>query len=143
MYYNRIYIVPEPKLIEFDGTWYDFDGFSNFSEFLAREFGVSQGSWVIEKVSGTGTGVAVEKGVVRIWGNENVALATVLQLVVQGRGKMPKIRVVEGLRFGFRGFHLDVARGGVPTVSTLKKLLRWLFLLKYNYLGLYLEDLFP
>jgi len=140
---GRVYIVPEPRRFEFDGTWYDFDGFSNFPEFLAREFGVPRGSWVVERVGGVGSGVVVEKGVVRIWGDERVALATVLQLVVQCRGRLPRVRVEEGFRFGFRGFHLDVARGGVPTVGALKKLLRWLFLLKYNYLGLYLEDLFP
>ncbi|MCI4437783.1 MAG: beta-N-acetylhexosaminidase, partial [Ignisphaera sp.] len=137
-------LVPEPRRFEFDGTWYDFDGFSIFPEFLAKEFGVPRGSWVIEKVSGKGTGVSIEeKGVVRIWGDERVAYATLVQLVIQGRGRLPRVRIVEEFRFSFRGFHLDVARGGVPTVDYLKKLLKWLFLLKYNYLALYLEDLFP
>ena len=137
-------MVPEPKQLDFDGVWYDFDGFANFPEFLAKEFGVPRGSWVIEKVSGKGTGVSIEeKGVVRIWGDERVAYATLIQLVIQGRGRLPRVRIVEEFRFSFRGFHLDVARGGVPTVDYLKKLLKWLFLLKYNYLALYLEDLFP
>jgi len=140
---KKVYIVPEPKMIEFDGTWYDFDGFQNFPEFLAKEFGIGKGSWVVEKTEGSGSGVVIEKGVVRIWGDEKIAYATILQLVMQGRGMLPKVKVVEEFRYRFRGFHLDVARGGVPTVNTLKKLLKWLYILKYNYLALYLEDLFP
>ncbi|MEM3974455.1 MAG: beta-N-acetylhexosaminidase [Ignisphaera sp.] len=140
---KNFYIVPEPKHLEFDGTWYDFDGFQNFPEFLAKEFSVAKGSWIIEKSSGMGTGLRIEKGVVRIWGDERIAYATILQLVLQGRDKLPSVRVVEEFRYAFRGFHLDVARGGVPTVDALKKLLKWLYLLKYNYLALYLEDLFP
>jgi len=53
------------------------------------------------------------------------------------------VRVSESLKFSFRGYHLDIARGGVPKVETFKEILRWLFLLKYNYFAVYFEDLFP
>jgi hypothetical protein len=140
---KRVYVVPEPKVLEFDGTWYECDGFQNFPEFLAKEFNVEKGSWIIEKVEGPSTGLSIEKGVVRVWGNENVAFATLIQLIMQGKGFLPRVRVVEDFRYKFRGFHLDVARGGVPTVDYLKKLLKWLYILKYNYFAIYFEDLFP
>lgn len=41
----------------------------------------------------------------------------------------------------FQRYHLDIARGGVPKVGTSKRILRWLFLLKYNYFAVYSEDL--
>jgi hexosaminidase len=72
---KRVYVVPEPKVLEFDGTWYECVGFQNFPEFLAKEFNVEKGSWIIEKVEGLSTGLSTEKGVVRVWGNENVAFA--------------------------------------------------------------------
>jgi len=140
---KRVYVVPEPKVLEFDGTWYECDGFQNFPEFLAEEFNIEKGSWIIEKVEGPSTGLSVEKGVVRVWGDERIAFATLIQLIMQGKGFLPRVKAIEDFRYKFRGFHLDVARGGVPTVDYLKKLLRWLYILKYNYLAIYFEDLFP
>jgi hexosaminidase len=141
---NYIYIVPEPRSIEFTGKWFEFNGFINFPEFLAREFNIPVGDWNIVKIEGEGeAGIAIEKNVVKIWGNEKIAYATLIQLFLQNKNYLPHVKIVESFKFGFRGFHLDVARGGVPTVDTLKKLLRWLFILKYNYLAIYLEDLFP
>ena len=142
---SRVYVVPEPAVLRFTGRWFSFDGFSNFPEFLTKEFGIPKGSWVVEKSEGPGdAGVEVSQGRVRIWGDERVAYATIIQLLRQGGGKaLPEVKVVERFHFKFRGFHLDVARGGVPTVGELKRLLRLLFLLKYTHLALYLEDLFP
>ena len=141
---SSIYVIPEPSELRFTGRWFDFDGFSNFPEFLAREFGIPRGSWVVEKGEGPGdAGLEISEGKVRVWGDERIAYATLIQLVKQGRGGLPEARIVENFHFKFRGFHLDVARGGVPSVDTLKRLLRLLYLLKYNYLALYLEDLFP
>ncbi|MCS7110879.1 MAG: beta-N-acetylhexosaminidase [Ignisphaera sp.] len=141
---RSIYIVPEPKVLEFTDKWFPFDGFSNFPEFLSREFNIPKGSWEVIKVSGEGNaGVEIEKGAVKIWGDEKIAYATIIQLLIQNGMYLPEIRIIEEFQFNFRGFHLDVARGGVPTIATLKKILRWLFILKYNYFALYLEDLFP
>jgi N-acetyl-beta-hexosaminidase len=66
-----------------------------------------------------------------------------IQLALQRRGFMPSVEVYEELNFKIRGFHLDIARGGVPRVDTFKGIIRWLFLLKYNYFFIYLEDLYP
>lgn len=136
-------VVPEPVKLEFRGRWFDFDGFSNLDEF-AREFGVSKGHWEIRRVEREGTGLDVREGCVEVWGDPKVYTATLLQLVIQGGCcAIPDVHVEERLRFEIRGFHLDVARGGVATVEELKKLLRWLYLLKYNCLAMYVEDLFP
>ncbi|MEM5821983.1 MAG: beta-N-acetylhexosaminidase [Ignisphaera sp.] len=141
---KRIYIVPEPKIIEFTGRWFEFNGFSNFPEFLTKEFSIPIGDWEIVKVTGEGdAGIEITKGTVRVWGDEKIAYATIIQLLLQNESRLPEAKIVESFRFKFRGFHLDVARGGVPTVNTLKKILRWLYILKYNYFAIYLEDLFP
>lgn len=141
---KRIYIVPEPKIIEFTGRWFEFNGFSNFPEFLVKEFSIPIGDWEVVKVAGEGdAGIEITKGTVRVWGDEKIAYATIIQLLLQNGSHLPEAKIVESFKFKFRGFHLDVARGGVPTVNTLKKILRWLYILKYNYFAIYLEDLFP
>jgi len=140
---QEIYIVPEPEELTFSGKWFSFDGFENFPKFLSDEFRIKSGSWKLLKVSGEGIGVRVKEGVVEYWGNEKVAFATIIQLTLQREGYLPEVTIKENFRFSFRGFHLDIARGGVPKLETFKKILRWLFLLKYNYFAIYLEDLFP
>ncbi|MEM1602185.1 MAG: beta-N-acetylhexosaminidase [Candidatus Bathyarchaeia archaeon] len=143
---QEVLIVPEPKRLDFTGRWFTFDGFSNFPDFLRSEFGVPEGRWVISAVEGCSVGegrVKVEEGKVTIYGDRNICYATLLQLVIQGGDYLPEVEVEESLRFKFRGYHLDIARGGVPKVETFKRMLRWLFLLKYNYFAIYFEDLFP
>ncbi|MBO3767811.1 MAG: beta-N-acetylhexosaminidase [Thermoproteota archaeon] len=140
---EAISIVPEPKKLEFSGNWLKFNGFQNFDEFLSNEFKVPKGDWKINKVSKAGTGLEVLNGEIKIWGDENVCYATIIQLLKQNPGYVPEVKVEEEFKFSFRGYHLDIARGGVPKVETFKKLLRWLFLLKYNYFAIYFEDLFP
>ncbi|MFQ6095010.1 MAG: beta-N-acetylhexosaminidase [Candidatus Bathyarchaeia archaeon] len=140
---KEIFIVPEPEKLDFSGKWFDFDGFKNLPEFLMQEFNVSEGGWTIVKVSRGGIGVKVIDGEVTIWGDEFVNYATLIQLVRQGNGCIPEVKTQESLNFSFRGYHLDIARGGVPNVETFKRILRWLFLLKYNYFAIYFEDLFP
>lgn len=49
-------VVPEPVKMDFDGEWLPFDGFSNFPEFLSREFGLPRGGWKLVRVDGEGTG---------------------------------------------------------------------------------------
>jgi len=123
--------------------WFKFDGFDNFPEFLAKEFGVPKGRWKISKVIRSGTGLEIADGEVKIWGDENYNYATILRLMRERRDHLPEVKVEGGPSFQFRGYHLDIARGGVPTVETFKKMLRWLFLLRYNFFAIYFEDLFP
>jgi len=137
-------IVPEPAKLEFRGRWLSFDGFSNLDPFIAEEFNLPKGKWEIKRVEREGTGLEVKEGYVEVWGDPRIYTATLIQLVMQGGCcAIPDVRVEEKLRFEFRGFHLDVARGGVASVEELKRLLRWLFLLKFNFLAIYVEDLFP
>lgn len=136
-------IVPQPKSINFTGRWFAFDGFSNMPRFLAQTFSIPKGSWTIEKIEKEGCGISIEDGRVKIWGDQNIAYATIIQLLMQRKDALPETVIEENLRFPFRGYHLDIARGGVPSVSTFKDILNWLFLLKYNYFAIYLEDLFP
>ena len=140
---NKPVVVPEPKKFEFTGKWFRFDGFKDFPDFLAREFNILKGTWEISKVKGKGTGLRVNDGIVEVWGNEKIYYATLIQLIKQCKDRLPKVVIEEELRFKFRAFHLDIARGGVPKVETFKSILRWLFLLKYNYFAIYFEDLFP
>lgn len=141
---KKIEIVPEPKKLVFTGKWFEFDGL-NLPEFLSREFNIPQGSWKIVKTERSWNGLEVngESREIAIWGDEKICHATIIQLLRQKPGHIPEVSVEENLKFSFRGYHLDIARGGVPTVETFKKILRWLFLLKYNYFAIYFEDLFP
>ena len=140
---KELYIVPEPKRLSFADQWFTFTGFQNLPEFLAREFNVPEGEWKITKTEREGTGLKIKDKEVTIWGDEQIAYATILQLAKQREGFLPEVEIEEALKFKFRGYHLDIARGGVPTVKTFKRTLRWLFLLKYNYFAIYYEDLYP
>ncbi len=141
---RRVFIVPEPKHLEFTGRWFDFNGLKNFPNFLRKEFKIPSGDWIVVESSGEGTGLKIEEGKVTVWGDRRIYYATLLQLIIQGKGcQLPEVEVEESFRFKFRGYHLDIARGGVPKVETFKEILRMLFLLKYNYFAIYFEDLFP
>jgi len=140
---RKIIVIPEPKRLDFTGRWFDFDGFEGLPEFLKREFDIPKGRWKITKDDRKGTGIDVKDKEITIWGNEAANYATVLQLIRQRKGRMPEVKVEERPKFQFRGYHLDIARGGVPKVETFKRILRWLFLLKYNIFAIYFEDLFP
>ncbi len=82
-----------------------------------------------------------EDGKIEIWGDEFISYATLIQIVRQFKNELSEIEIEESFNFKFRGYHLDITKGGVPNLNTFKSLLRWLFLLKYNYFGIYLEDL--
>ena len=140
---KEILVVPEPKSLKFSGKTFAFDGFKNFPEFLASEFNVPKGEWKITTTRGEGTGLKVKEKEILIWGDSLINYATILQLLKQYPERLPEVEVEEKFTFTFRGYSLDIARGGVPTVETFKKILRWLFLLKYNYFSIYCEDLFP
>jgi hypothetical protein len=136
-------IVPEPKMMKVGKKRYSFDGFSNLPAFLKREFEIKSGKWRIEKIDRPGNGVKITDGKAQIWGDEFTSYATLIQIVRQFEDVLPEIEVEESFKFKFRGYHLDIARGGVPNLNTFKSLLKWLFLNKYNYFAIYFEDLFP
>ncbi|MCX8170725.1 MAG: beta-N-acetylhexosaminidase [Candidatus Bathyarchaeota archaeon] len=142
---KEVFIVPEPKRLKFTGKWFTFNGFSNFPVFLKTEFAVPEGDWIISRVEGAGeeSKLKIGYGKVTICGAQNICYATLIQLIIQGRGYLPEVEVEESFKFKFRGYHLDIARGGVPRIETFKRMLRLLFLLKYNYFAIYFEDLFP
>lgn len=140
---NSPIIVPTPTSMSFSGKWIEFDGFENFPEHFSKDFEIPRGSWSIQKLKKEGCGVQVAGKTVEIWGDERVCYATLIQLVKQHKGFIPEIKVEESFDFEIRGFHLDIARGGVPKVETFKKIIRWLFLLKYNFFAIYFEDLYP
>ncbi|MEM1506932.1 MAG: beta-N-acetylhexosaminidase [Candidatus Bathyarchaeia archaeon] len=142
---REVFIVPEPKRLKFTGKWFAFNGFSSFPSFLKAEFAVPEGDWVISTVEGVDeeSKLKIEEGKVTICGAQNICYATLIQLIIQGKGYLPEIEAEESFKFKFRGYHLDIARGGVPKVETFKRILRLLFLLKYNYFAIYFEDLFP
>jgi hexosaminidase len=139
----NIHIVPDPKKLEFKGRWFEFDGFENFPEFLSKEFQIPKGSWKIKKVEKSGTGINIKDKEVEIWGDTNICFATLIQLIMQKKNQLPEIYVEEDFKFKFRGYHLDIARGGVPLLKEFKRILRLLYLLKYNFFAIYFEDLFP
>jgi hexosaminidase len=136
-------IVPEPSKMILGKEKYAFDGFDNFPSFLKREYDMPSGNWKIKRISKNGNGLKIKKGEVWIWGDERLAYASLIQMVKQLKDHLLEIEIEESPLFKFRGYHLDIARGGIPKVETFKSLMRWLFLLKYNYFGIYLEDLFP
>jgi hexosaminidase len=140
---KEIFIIPEPKQLRFTGKWFAFNGFTNFPEFLRSEFNIPKGDWVISESSGEENGLIIEDGKVTVYGDKNVCYATIIQLIIQGKGFLPEVEIKEKFRFKFRGYHLDIARGGVPKLETFKRILRLLFLLKYNYFAIYFEDLLP
>ncbi|MGC8813867.1 beta-N-acetylhexosaminidase [Dictyoglomus sp.] len=140
---GKIFIIPEPKKLEFTGKWFPFDGFENFSEFLSKEFNIPKGKWRINKKEKEGIGIQIKDGVIEIWGNENICYATIIQLIMENKNILPEVTIEEEFSFSFRGYHLDIARGGVPNLKTFKELLKWLFVLKYNHFAIYFEDLFP
>ncbi len=140
---TKLIISPKPSYIRVGEKFFDFDGFKNFPDSLMEIFEIPRGKWKIVKVEENGNGLRVSKpGEVLIWGDARVAYATLVQLIAQTKKKIPEIEIEENFDFEFRAYHMDIARGGVPKVETFKKILRWLFLLKYTHFGIYFEDLF-
>ncbi|MEM3655576.1 MAG: beta-N-acetylhexosaminidase [Thermoprotei archaeon] len=139
---SDILLVPDMEL-EFKGEWFEFDGISEPPSHLERDFNLARGRWRLTEAGGEGCGLKVENGSIEYWGNPNEAYAILIQLLRQRPGYLPAVTVSTRKRFGFRCFHLDIARGGVPTIETFKRLVRWLFTLGYNALAVYFEDLYP
>ena len=144
---EQLSLVPEQK-IDFSGQWFRFDGFENFPEQIRDDFSIKRGSWKLLRIDGEHHGVKIEEpGKVLAWWNaeeeEKNCHAIIIQLLNQRGGYIPRATVIENFLFSIRGYHLDIARGGVPKLETFKKIIRWLFLLKYNALAIYFEDLYP
>lgn len=140
---NDLLLVPEPKTIKFEGRWIQFDGFENFPGRLADEYLIPKGSWRFEHVNNKTQTIKIINRKVLTSGDINIAFASFLQLLMNKKGFLPEVEIEEEVNFEFRGFHLDIARGGVPNITYFKKLLKFMFLMKYNKLGIYFEDLYP
>ena len=67
---------------------------------------------------------------------------TMTQLVRQYGRRLPALRIVDQPDFRWRGFMLDVSRGRVPKLDTLKWLVHTLSHFKINMLQLYVEHTF-
>jgi hexosaminidase len=70
------------------------------------------------------------------------ALATLAQIVARHPDARPAFRVEDAPARARRGYLLDLSRDRVPTLATLRELLRELASLKYNELQLYTEHTF-
>jgi len=85
---------------------------------------------------------------VRIYYRDNrgqfYALSTLLQVLhyYDESGMFPAFNLRDRPRLAFRGFMLDVSRGAVPRLETLKKMILAAALLKLNHFSLYLENTF-
>lgn len=88
----------------------NFDGIRNLPEFIKKEFRVPSGSFMIERVKNRGAGIEIVDK--KIWGNENVCLSTIYQLIRQNPDYLPNVYIEEDFRFSFRCFHMAIARGG-------------------------------
>lgn len=67
------------------------------------------------------------------------AMVTLHQAVLQSDGMIPCCRIVDGPALSLRGVLVDISRGKVPRLETLKRLADLLASLKYNHLELYIE----
>ena len=139
---QKISIVPEPKSIKTTGNWLKFTGIKNCPAVLKKYFGIKTGDFAIEKIANPGIGIQISDKQIKIWGDENICYSTLYQLILHKKGFLPELRIEESLKHDFRAYHHDIARGGVLTVDSFKKLLRLLFICKYNYFFIYFEDLF-
>ncbi len=68
--------------------------------------------------------------------------AETLSQLVDERGRVPACRIDDAPDFAVRGFLLDVSRGKVPTLASLKHLVDRLAACKMNALMLYVEHVF-
>lgn len=67
------------------------------------------------------------------------ALQTLRQLIVQFGTAMPCMSIKDKPHYPHRGYYLDITRGKVPKVATLKRVIDRLAALKYNQFQLYIE----
>lgn len=67
---------------------------------------------------------------------------TLVQILRDHGTRLPCVAIWDRPAFRHRGFHLDITRGKVPKLSTLKRLVDRLSALKINQLQLYVEHVF-
>lgn len=67
---------------------------------------------------------------------------TLTQILRTAGASWPALEMTDAPQFGLRGFHLDVSRGKVPTLATLKGVVERLAHFKINQLQLYIEHTF-
>jgi hypothetical protein len=70
------------------------------------------------------------------------AVETLIQLLPEGRGRIPGCRIEDAPDLEKRGVLIDVSRGKVPTLETLKGVVDFMVSLKLNLLMLYTEHVF-
>ena len=91
----------------------------------------------ILRISGSGADAqaATEQGLF-------YAAQTLMQLLRQHKSVLPGVIIHDEPDFNHRGFMLDISRGRVPTMQTLKGLIDDLAALKINEFQLYVENVF-
>jgi len=67
------------------------------------------------------------------------AATSLLQLAKRGRGKVQYTKIVDKPDIKRRGYMLDISRGRMPKVETIKTMIDFLVSLKYNEFQLYME----
>jgi hypothetical protein len=67
---------------------------------------------------------------------------TLIQLFRDRGPRVPAIEIRDRPAFAHRGYYLDVSRGKVPTLDTLRRVVDRLAALKYNQFQLYVEHVF-
>ena len=70
------------------------------------------------------------------------ALQTLRQILAQSGPSLPCLEIADAPSFPLRGYYLDVSRGRVPRIETLRRRIRLLASLKINHLQLYFEHPF-
>lgn len=69
-------------------------------------------------------------------------LQTLRQLITRHGRSLPQLTIDDTPAFALRGYYLDISRGKVPALHTLKRIADRLAALKYNHFQLYIEHVF-
>jgi hexosaminidase len=69
-------------------------------------------------------------------------LATLVQLLRQFPGALPRLVIIDSPSFATRGVMIDVSRDRIPTMATFREIIDNLALLKINHLQVYTEHTF-
>ncbi|MGD9873355.1 MAG: glycoside hydrolase family 20 zincin-like fold domain-containing protein [Kiritimatiellia bacterium] len=76
------------------------------------------------------------------WAGLFYGLQTLRQLLAASGDRIPHMQINDEPSLPNRGFYLDISRGRVPALETIKRLIDRLAFLKYNQLQLYVEHVF-
>ncbi len=94
---------------------------------------------------GEGYHLSITPDSVTVTGNRRgifYGVQTFVQLLKQYHNRIPCVEIEDEPDFPNRGFYHDVARGKIPKMETLKRLVDQLALFKFNQLQLYVEHTF-